>query len=70
MARVLPAIVFVNHNLLTQVCYGKRVLAWRMGMTDVFDRGPALAPTDFALAELKDLLLLTEEEAGLERVAL
>jgi 4-hydroxy-tetrahydrodipicolinate synthase len=70
MAHVLPAIVFVNHNLLTQVCYGKRVLAWRMGLPEIFDRGPALAPTEFGLAELKNLLQLTEEKAGLERVAL
>jgi 4-hydroxy-tetrahydrodipicolinate synthase len=60
-SRVLPAIVFVNHNLLTQCCYGKRALAWRMGMGEVFDRGPALAPTAFALEELSQLLTLADE---------
>jgi 4-hydroxy-tetrahydrodipicolinate synthase len=58
---VLPAIVFVNHNLLTQCCYGKRALAWRMGLDNVHDRGPAQAPTTFGLDELRKLLSLADE---------
>jgi 4-hydroxy-tetrahydrodipicolinate synthase len=63
-ARVLPAIVFINHNLFTQVCYGKRVLASRMGMGQVFDRAPALAPSEYGLAELEQLLGVIDGAAG------
>lgn len=48
--RVLPAIVFVMQSLDTLTCYGKRIAAWRMGLPDVVDRAPALAPTAFGLA--------------------
>lgn len=54
--RILPAIVFVNHALPVQLCYGKRALARRMGLAGVHDRGPALSPTRFGLAELEALL--------------
>lgn len=46
---ILPAIVFVMQSLDTLVCYGKRIAAWRMGMTDVFDRAPSMQPTAFGL---------------------
>ena len=46
---ILPAIVFVMQSLDTLVCYGKRIAAWRMGMTEVYDRAPAIAPTAFGL---------------------
>jgi 4-hydroxy-tetrahydrodipicolinate synthase len=46
---ILPAIVFVMQSLDTLVCYGKRIAAWRMGMTEVFDRAPGLPPTVFGL---------------------
>lgn len=49
-AEVLPAIVFVMQSLETLVCYGKRIAAWRLGLPDVHDRAPALAPTAFGLA--------------------
>jgi 2-keto-3-deoxy-L-arabinonate dehydratase len=59
---VLPLIVFLNHNLQTQLCYGKRLLAWRMGVAEVHPRKPSLAPTEFGLRELRRLArpVLTE----------
>ncbi len=55
-ASLVPAIVFVNHNLQTQLCYGKRLLAQRMGMREVHDRSPALPPSAFGLRELDALV--------------
>lgn len=63
-SRVLPAIVFVNHNLLTQVGFGKRVLTRRMGLGEVFDRSPAQIPSAFALQELDALLASLAGEGG------
>jgi len=48
-ARILPAIVFAMQSLDTLVCYGKRIAAWRLGLAEVHDRAPALAPTAFGL---------------------
>jgi 4-hydroxy-tetrahydrodipicolinate synthase len=50
---VLPAIVFVMQSLDTLICYGKRLAALRMGLAQVHDRSPALAPTAFGLACLQ-----------------
>jgi 4-hydroxy-tetrahydrodipicolinate synthase len=47
---VLPAIVFVMQSLDTLLCYGKRLAALRLGLGEVYDRQPALAPTGFGLA--------------------
>jgi 4-hydroxy-tetrahydrodipicolinate synthase len=47
---VLPAIVFVMQSLDTLLCYGKRLAALRLGLGEVHDRQPALAPTQFGLA--------------------
>jgi 4-hydroxy-tetrahydrodipicolinate synthase len=47
---VLPAIVFVMQSLDTLLCYGKRLAALRLGLGEVTDRQPALAPTEFGLA--------------------
>lgn len=47
---VLPAIVFVMQSLETLICYGKRLAALRLGLPEVYDRPPALAPTAFGLA--------------------
>jgi 2-keto-3-deoxy-L-arabinonate dehydratase len=49
-AQVLPAIVFVMQSLDTLLCYGKRLAALRLGLGEVHDRQPALAPTAFGLA--------------------
>jgi 4-hydroxy-tetrahydrodipicolinate synthase len=47
---VLPAIVFVMQSLDTLLCYGKRLAALRLGLGEVYDRQPAMAPTPFGLA--------------------
>ena len=46
---VLPAIVFVMQSLDTLLCYGKRLAALRLGLGEVHDRQPALAPGAFGL---------------------
>jgi 4-hydroxy-tetrahydrodipicolinate synthase len=48
-AQVLPAITFVMQGLEHLICYGKRLFAARTGLP-VFDRAPALRPTDFGLS--------------------
>jgi 4-hydroxy-tetrahydrodipicolinate synthase len=48
--KILPAIVFTLQSLDTLICYGKRIAALRLGLPDVSDRAPALAPTDFGVA--------------------
>lgn len=47
---ILPAVVFTMQSLETLICYGKRIAAMRLGLGDVFDRGPAIIPTHFGLA--------------------
>jgi len=46
---VLPAIVFVMQSLDTLHTYGKRIAAMRLGLGEVFDRAPALAPNAFGM---------------------
>jgi 4-hydroxy-tetrahydrodipicolinate synthase len=46
---VLPAIVFVMQSLDTLHTYGKRLAALRLGLGEVHDRQPALAPHEFGL---------------------
>jgi 4-hydroxy-tetrahydrodipicolinate synthase len=46
---VLPGIVFAMASIEHLVCYGKRIAARRLGIAEVFDRAPALAPTAFGL---------------------
>ena len=42
------------HQVLDQIlCYGKRLLAKRIGLGEVHDRAPAQAPTEFGLACLE-----------------
>ena len=47
---ILPAIVFVMASIEHLICYGKRLVAARMGIARVHDRPPALAPTPFGEA--------------------
>ena len=47
---ILPAIVFVMASIDHLICYGKRLVAARMGAGPVHDRAPALAPTPFGEA--------------------
>lgn len=46
---VLPLIVFLMSSIDTFICYGKRILARRLGLEDVVDRAPAQRPTAFGL---------------------
>ena len=46
---ILPLIVFMMSSIDTFVCYGKRVVARRLGIEHVFDRAPGQRPTEFGL---------------------
>jgi 4-hydroxy-tetrahydrodipicolinate synthase len=48
--KILPAIVYTLQSLDTLICYGKRIAALRLGLPEVHDRAPALAPTEFGMA--------------------
>ena len=45
---ILPAIVFAMQSVDHLICYGKRIVAARMGI-EVFDRAPGLLPNQFGL---------------------
>jgi len=51
---VLPLIVFINQNLTTQLCYGKRLLADLVGIREIIERPPTMKTTPFGLAMLRD----------------
>jgi 4-hydroxy-tetrahydrodipicolinate synthase len=40
------------HSVDNILCYGKRLLAHRIGLDAVHDRAPALTPEEFGLAAL------------------
>jgi 4-hydroxy-tetrahydrodipicolinate synthase len=46
-AQILPAIVFTLQSLDTLICYGKWIAAMRLGLSEVYDRAPALSATEF-----------------------
>ncbi len=48
---IAPAIVFAMQSIPHLLCYGKRITAARLGMdpAELFDRAPALRPTEFGL---------------------
>ena len=46
----LPVIAFAMQGVDHLVCYGKRVVAGRLGLGEVFDRAPGVSPTAFGLA--------------------
>jgi 2-keto-3-deoxy-L-arabinonate dehydratase len=50
--QLLPAIVFMSRSVPGMLCYGKRLFARQAGIEIVRDRVPALAPTEFGLAEM------------------
>ncbi len=50
---VLPLLTFLMQSVDQIVCYGKRLLAQRIGLGEVHDRAPAQAPTGFGLACLE-----------------
>lgn len=48
--QLAPLITFLMQSVPQFVCYGKRLTAKRIGMSEVHDRAPAQAPTPFGLA--------------------
>lgn len=46
---ILPLITFMMSSIDTFLCYGKRIVARRLGIEHVFDRAPALRPTEFGV---------------------
>lgn len=52
---ILPLITFVNASVEHYLCYGKRLVARRIGLDAVHPRGPALPATDFGEATLARL---------------
>jgi 2-keto-3-deoxy-L-arabinonate dehydratase len=46
----LPGVVFVMQSIDHLLCYGKRLVARRLGLGPVRDRPPGLAPTPFGVA--------------------
>lgn len=48
-AALLPAVVFAMQGVDHLVCYGKRIVAERLGLGPVHDRAPCLAPTAFGM---------------------
>ena len=53
--KILPTIVFIMQSINTLVCYGKRICAYRMGVSDVYDRKPFLSPTDYGIKKSKEI---------------
>lgn len=46
---ILPLVAFMMSSIDTFVCYGKRIVARRLGIDAVFDRAPCQRPTEFGL---------------------
>ena len=53
---VLPLIVFMTRSVPGLLCYGKRLMAKRLGLPEPHERLPSLAPTAFGLAETERFL--------------
>lgn len=52
-AQLLPLILFMTNSVPHLLCYGKRLFAQRIGISEVFARAPELQPTAFGLEEVK-----------------
>ncbi len=50
---IAPLIAFMMSSLDTFICYGKRIVARRLGLPDVIDRAPCLQPSAFGLAMME-----------------
>ncbi len=50
---ILPLVVFMTRGVPGILCYGKRIMAKRLGFQQVHDRHPSIAPTPFGLAEME-----------------
>jgi 4-hydroxy-tetrahydrodipicolinate synthase len=53
---IAPLVSFMMSSLDTFLCYGKRIVARRLGLGDVIDRAPCLHPTPFGLAMMERFL--------------
>jgi len=53
--RILPLIVFMTRSIPGLLCYGKRLMARRLGIEVGHEREPALRPEVFGMAELDRL---------------
>jgi 4-hydroxy-tetrahydrodipicolinate synthase len=53
---VAPLITFMMSSLDTFLCYGKRIVARRLGLPDVIDRAPCLQPAAFGLQMMERYL--------------
>ena len=49
---ILPLLMYLMSTIDHLLCYGKRLAARRIGLSEVFDRTPAQAPVPFGLATL------------------
>lgn len=52
---ILPLIVFMMQSVNQFICYGKRIVARRLGLGPVYDRQPAQLPTPLGLACMERL---------------
>lgn len=52
---ILPLVVFMTRSVPGLLCYGKRIMARRLGLPVVYDRAPGISPTPFGLAEMERL---------------
>jgi 4-hydroxy-tetrahydrodipicolinate synthase len=50
---IAPLITFMMSSLDTFVCYGKRIVARRLGLGEVIDRAPCLRPSAFGLETME-----------------
>jgi len=48
-AEILPLLSFLMGSIDHLLCYGKRLTAKRLGFGQVYDRTPALQPSDFGM---------------------
>ena len=63
--QILPMVVFMMRTIGGALCYGKRLLARRLGLAGVFDREPvAVRPTSFGLAEVDRFVAVLETLEG------
>jgi 4-hydroxy-tetrahydrodipicolinate synthase len=52
---LLPLVVFMTRSIPGLLCYGKRLMARRLGLAQVHDLQPAISPTAFGLAQMERL---------------
>jgi 2-keto-3-deoxy-L-arabinonate dehydratase len=53
---LLPLIVYMIRSIPALLCYGKRLMGERLGLSEIIDRAPAINPTEFGLLEMRKML--------------